>query len=96
MQAILLSAASTHSNTAVRSYYGMTATPVAGGTVVLADLTSAGAPGIDVNNPPSSAFAVISFASTASTVHLPAGSIQVGQGLTVAFTSTRNLTLHVD
>jgi len=98
--AILLSAPSTYEiATGQATYYGMLAdrsSGATGGTVVIADLTAAG------HNPDihamTGAFVSVSYASTTAPMPVVTDSrgVSVRDGLTVAFTSTRNVTIYYD
>lgn len=99
MSTTLLSVASTHGVlTAPGTYYGITVAPAADGTVILADLADAGSTPIDfaLANAVSGAFAVLTFSAAGNSTFIPAHRVRLTNGLTVAFTSTVDVTVHYD
>jgi hypothetical protein len=99
-QATLLSSASTHSVfTGTGTYYGITASRGAGGTVVVADLLDAGATALDLNDPSGISGALLALGPAAAAVpadFVGGAGVQITNGLTVSYTSTTNVTVHFD
>jgi hypothetical protein len=99
-QATLYSTASTYSVfTGTGTYYGITASRAAGGTVAIADLLDAGATPLDLNDAASitGVKVVLGPAAAASNASFVGGAgVQITDGLTLAFTSTPNITVHYD
>jgi hypothetical protein len=99
-QAVLLSTASTHNVfRGDGTYYGMSISPAAGGTIVLADLADAGATAPNINNPVgiSGAFEAYGpFAASPPPDSVRGYGTRIANGLTVAFTSTMRVTVYYD
>jgi hypothetical protein len=99
--ATLFSTASTHNVfRGTGTYYGVSITaPVAGGTVVLADLADAGATELNLNNPAGITGAFEAFGPLAASpppTNLPGYGVRVTAGLTVAYTSSTRVTVYFD
>lgn len=96
MRATLLSAASTHF-ISTGTYYGLTVAPAAGGTVVVADLVDAGhKPNIATSSTWGGVINDFHFVAAGNPAHIDAHGTKVVNGLTVAYTSTRSVTLFHD
>src|SRR3990167_5475363 len=81
------------------TYYGVSVSPAAGGTVVLADLADAGATALNLNDPAGisgvfEAYGV--FPASPSPFSLEGHGTALRNGLTLAFTSTMKVTVYYD
>jgi len=96
--ATFLSTASTHNVfRGDGTYYGMSVSPAAGGTVILADLADAGAPGLNLNAPAGisgifEAYGV--FPASPPPATLDGHGLGISDGLTLAFSSTMKITVY--
>ena len=99
-KAILLSNASTYTVFAGSgTYHGLTARRVAGGTVVIADLANAGATPLNLNAAASISGAKVVMgpaAANAQSTFISGHAMRMSAGLTIAFSSTTNATVHYD
>ena len=77
------------------TYYGFSVNPVAGGTVVIADLADAGAT-VDIHSVASTVESYGTFPASPVPVNVPAPGVHLQHGLTVAFTSTMKVTAYYD
>ena len=95
-----LTTASTH-NVLRRAgtFYGVTISPVAGSTVVIADLADQGATGPNMNSPTSMTGAFMAlgpFPASPNPITVRGFGTSVVNGITVAITSTPSVTLFYD
>lgn len=95
MFATRLSAASTYRIPNANTFYGISLAPAAGSTVVVADLLDMGHKP-DNNNPATGTFIKATWASAGVYQNLPVPGIYCGQGLSISFTSTTDLTVFHD
>jgi hypothetical protein len=99
-QATLLSTASTHNIfRGDGTYYGMTVTPAAGGTVVLMDIADAGATAVNINSPAAALNPFVyfgQFPSSPPPASITGYGVRIANGLTCSFTSSMKVTVYYD
>jgi hypothetical protein len=98
--AAYLSTASTHNVfRGTGTYYGMTVSPIVGGSVAVMDVREAGATAININNPASSLNPIVHFgpfgaAPVPEFIH--GYGVTISNGLTVSFASSMKVTVYYD
>ena len=99
-QATHLSTASTHNIfRGTGTYYGMTISPIVGGTVVVMDVRDAGATAVNINSPAAALGTVAyfgPFAASPPPAFVHGYGVAITNGLTVSIASTMRATIYYD
>lgn len=76
--------------------YGLTVSPTAGGTVLVADLIDAGTPNLGVPSTVANPIVSVTFGSSPLPLDIPLYGRRFSTGLTVSISSTQTVTAHFD